>query len=282
MVKAKKIFAQTYIWLILLIMYLPILVLVVFSFTTATQVGQWDGFSFGLYRRLFTSKDIWIAVGNTFIIAITSALVSVLLGTTGAIGAFYSKKRTTKIYDNVTQIPIVNAEIVMALSLCVMFVFLGTYLFKTEIASYWTLLIGHVVLSVPFVYISVKPKLQQMDPSIYEAAIDLGATPRQALHKVIIPEIMPGIMSGFLLAITLSLDDFVITQFTRGAGLLSGSGDIETISTYVQAHIAKRPVPPELRALTTIIFLVVVIGVVIVSIRNSYKAKQAKVRKGRG
>ena len=184
-------------------------------------------------------------------------------------------------YDNVTQIPIVNAEIVMALSLCVMFTFLGNYIFHNELASYWTLLIGHVVLSIPFVYISVKPKLQQMDPSVYEAALDLGATPAQALRKVIIPEIMPGVLSGFLLAITLSLDDFVITQFTRGAGLLSGGGQIETISTYVQSHIAKRPVPPELRALTTIIFLIVVIAVVVISIRNYRKSKQAKVRKGR-
>ena len=281
MVKAKKIFAQTYIWLILLLMYLPVLVLIVFSFTTAKQVGQWSGFSFGLYKNLLSSKEIWIAVGNTLIIAFTSALVSTVLGSLGAIGSFYSKKKTQAAFDNVTQIPIVNAEIVMALSLCVMFTFLGTYLFRKEIASYWTLLIGHVVLSIPFVYISVKPKLQQMDPSVYEAALDLGATPMQALRKVIVPEIMPGVMSGFLLAITLSLDDFVITQFTRGTGLLSGESDIETISTYVQSHIAKRPVPPELRALTTIIFLIVVIAVVIISIRNYRLSKQAKVRKGR-
>ena len=281
MVNIKKIFAQTYIWLILLLMYLPVLILVVFSFTTAPQVGQWHGFSFGLYQNLLSSKEIWIAVGNTFIIAITSALVSVFLGTIGAIGSFYSSKKMQAGYDNVTQIPIVNAEIVMALSLCVMFTFLGNYIFHNELASYWTLLIGHVVLSIPFVYISVKPKLQQMDPSVYEAALDLGATPAQALRKVIIPEIMPGVLSGFLLAITLSLDDFVITQFTRGAGLLSGGGQIETISTYVQSHIAKRPVPPELRALTTIIFLIVVIAVVVISIRNYRKSKQAKVRKGR-
>ena len=281
MVNTKKIFAQAYIWLILLLMYLPVLILVVFSFTTAPQVGQWHGFSLGLYKNLLTSKEIWIAVGNTLIIALTSAFVSVVLGTMGAIGSFYSRKKSQALYDNVTQIPIVNAEIVMALSLSVMFTFLGNYIFRTQLASYWTLLIGHVVLSIPFVYISVKPKLQQMDPSIYEAALDLGATPMQALRKVIIPEIMPGVLSGFLLAITLSLDDFVITQFTRGAGLLSGGEQIETISTYVQSHIAKRPVPPELRALTTIILLIVVAAVVIISIRNHQKSKQAKVRKGR-
>ena len=281
MVKVKKILAQSYIWLILLLMYLPVLILVVFSFTTAPQVGQWHGFSFGLYINLFKSKEIWIAVANTLIIAITSALASVLLGTLGAVGSFYSKKKFATAYDAVTQIPINNAEIVMALSLCVMFTFIGNYIFHATLASYWTLLIGHVVLSIPFVYISVKPKLQQMDPSVYEAALDLGATPNQAFRKVIIPEIMPGVFSGFLLAITLSLDDFVITQFTRGAGLLSGGEQIETISTYVQSHIAKRPVPPELRALTTIIFLIVVIAVVVITIRNYYKSKQAKIRKGR-
>lgn len=281
MVKLKKILGQTYIWLILLLMYLPVLILIAFSFTTGQYVGQWNGFSFDLYINLFSSKEIWIAVGNTLIIAFVSALLAVLLGTTGAIGAFYAKRKIKKTVDVINQIPIVNAEIVMALSLCVLFVFLGSYVFRNELFSFWTLLIGHVVLSAPFVYISVIPKLQQMDPSIYEAAIDLGASPNQALRKVIIPEILPGILSGFLLAITLSLDDFVITAFTRGTGLLSGNESIETISTYVQAHIKKRPVPPELRALTTVIFLVVVIAVIVISVRRAKQAKQVKVRKGR-
>ena len=276
----KKIFAQTYIWLILLLMYLPILVLIAFSFTTSQNVGEWNGFSLALYKNLFTSKEIWIAVGNTLIIAVTSALVAVLLGTLGAIGAFYASKKMKKAFDTVTQIPIVNAEIVMALSLCVLFVFLGANIFHNDLFSYWTLLIGHVVLGVPFVYISVLPKLQQMDPSIYEAALDLGATPHQALWKVTIPEIMPGVLSGFLLSITLSLDDFIITAFTRGTGLLSGDQQIETISTYVQSHIKKRPVPPELRALTTIIFLIVVIAVIAITIYRYRQSKKIKVRKG--
>ena len=147
--------------------------------------------------------------------------------------------------------------------------------------SFWTLLIGHVVLSLPFVYISVKPKLEQMDPSLYEAAIDLGATPRQALTKVIIPETLPGILSGFLLAITLSLDDFIVTRFTRGAGLLSGDSQIETLSTLVQAKIKKGPIPVEMRALTTIIFLVVILGVVLISLRRYYVSRKANVRRVR-
>lgn len=269
----KKIIGKSYIYLILLLMYLPVLVLIAFSFTEATNVGEWTGFSFKLYSRLFQDKQIMTALANTIIIAFISASVSVLLGVSGAIGSFYSSKKMRKAVDSITQIPIVNAEIVMALSLTVMFVFLGNYIFKQNLFGFWTLLIGHVVLSLPFVYISVKPKLQQMDPSLYEAAIDLGATPKQALWKVIIPEIVPGIISGFLLAITLSLDDFIITAFTRGSGLLNGEGKIETLSTLVQAKIKKGPIPPEMRALTTIIFLLVFIGVITISISNYVKTK---------
>ncbi len=274
----RKIIGHTYIFLILLLMYVPVLVLIAFSFTEAGNVGEWTGFSWNLYPRLFQNQEIMVALGNTLILAVTSALVSVILGTTGAIGALYSKRRTRKAIDSVTQIPIVNAEIVMALSLCVMFVFLQSYVFRTNLLSFWTLLIGHVVLSLPFVYISVKPKLEQMDPSLYEAAIDLGATPRQALWKVIIPETIPGVLSGFLLAITLSLDDFVITRFTTGSGLLSGEASIMTISTYVQGKIKKSNIPVELRALTTIIFVVVVLVVIGVTFYRLYKAKYGKTR----
>jgi spermidine/putrescine transport system permease protein len=220
------------------------------------------------------------ALGNTIVIALISAAVSTLLGTIGAIGRFYSKKRTRQAIEVVTQIPVVNAEIVMALSLTVMFVFLGSYIFKATLFSFWTLLIGHVLLSLPFVYLSVKPRLQQMDPSLYEAALDLGATPTKALWKVVVPEILPGILSGLLLSITLSLDDFIITAFLRGPGLFSGYKSIDTLSTLVQAKIKKGPIPPELRPLTTIIFLVVLTFVIISSIFKNRKIK-SKDRKGR-
>ena len=259
-------------------MYIPVLVLIAFSFTEGKNVGDWQGFSFNLYPKLFQNGEIMIALGNTLILAISSALVSVVLGTTGAIGSFYSKKGFRKSVDLVTNIPIANAEIVMALSLTVMFVFLQTFIFHMNILSFWTLLIGHVVLSLPFVYISVKPKLEQMDPSLYEAAIDLGATPSQALWKVIIPEVLPGIFTGFLLAITLSLDDFVITRFTTGSGLLSGEASIVTLSTYVQGKIKKTNIPSELRALTTIIFLVVILAVVGITIYRYYKDKHSLTR----
>lgn len=278
----KKIFGQIYIWLILLLMYLPILVLIAFSFTEATNVGVWTGFSWNLYPRLFQDEAIMRALGNTVLIALISAAVSTLLGTVGAIGAFYSKKKWRNSIDMMTQIPLVNAEIVVAFSLTIMFVFVGSKIFGgANLFSFWTLLIGHVSLSVPFVYTSVKPKLQQMDPSLYEAALDLGCTPSQALRKVTIPEILPGIFSGFLLSVTLSLDDFIVTAFTRGAGLLNGQSNIETLSTLVQASIKRGPIPPEMRALTTIIFIIVVIGVILVSVYRNKVASRKKVRKGR-
>ena len=273
----KKIIGQCYIWVILLLMYLPVLILIAFSFTEAVNVGEWTGFTFNLYPRLFQSEEIMIALGNTVLIAVISALVSTIIGSLGAVGAFYSKKKMRNAIDLATQIPVVNAEIVVAFSLTVLFVFLGN-LVNAYMFSFWTLLIGHMCLSVPFVYISVKPKLQQMDPSLYEAALDLGCSPTQALGKVIVPEIMPGIFSGFLLAITLSLDDFIVTAFTRGNGLLSGEKKIETLSTLVQAKIKKGPIPLEMRSLTTVIFILVVLAVVGITLYRRHQAKKVERR----
>lgn len=280
-----KLLGQSVIWIVLILMYVPILVLIAFSFSKNDNISL-EGdfhFTFELYRDLFLDSEIMTALGNTLILAIASALVATILGTVGAIGAYYSKRRTRNVIEHVTQIPVVNAEIVMALSLTVMFVFIGSYMFGgTSVFSFWTLLAGHVVLGLPFVYLNVKPKLQQMDPALYEAALDLGCTQRQALWKATIPEILPGILSGFLLSITLSLDDFIVTAFTRGPGLLSGEKSIETLSTLVQAKIKKGPIPKEIRALTTIIFLVV-LGIVIgVTIYRNINSNKLKVRKGRG
>ena len=256
----KKILAKSYVYLILLLMYLPILLLVVYSFTASDQVGIWNGFSFKLYSDLFKNKELMSAVGNTFLIAVTSAVVSTILGTLGAIGVFYSSKKTRKI---------VNAEIVMALSLAVLAVSLSWKF------SFFTLLIGHVVLTIAFVYLNVKPRLVQMDPSAYEAALDLGAKPRYALYKVVLPEILPGIISGFMIAFTLSLDDFVITQYLK-------QPSFETISTYIQKIIAKHPIPPEVRALTSIIFLLVLIVVVGNTLYSNYKSKKIVKRRQGG
>ncbi len=278
----RKILGQCYIWLILFFMYLPILVITAYSFSSSTAIiGKGFKFDFNLYPKLFMNRALMVAVGNTLLIAFISAVVATLLGTLGAIGAFYSKRKMRNTMDMANQINVVNAEIVIAFSLTVMFVFLGQYIFKADLFSFWTILIGHVCLSAPFVYISVKPKLQQMDPSLYEAAIDLGASPSVALRKAVIPEIMPGVVSGFMLAITLSLDDFIITEFLTGAGLLNGNNKITTISTFVQHAMHKKSVPLETRSLTALIFLIVIIAVIVISIYKNKQSKKVKVRKGR-
>lgn len=265
--KIKKILSIVYLVLILLIMYLPILVLVIYSFTETDQLGIWDGFSLQLYKDLFQNKALMAATRNTILIALASAVVSTILGTLGAVGSFYSNRRYKKSVELMTQVPVVNAEIVMALSLAI--------LFKVINAKYTfgTLLVGHVVLTVAFVYLNVKPKLAQMDPNIYEAALDLGATPWYSLFKVVLPEILPGIFSGFLISITLSLDDFVITQYLK-------EPSFETISTYIQKIVAKHPIPPEVRALSTILFVIVLVVVVGITVYNNKKA--AKIMKYRG
>ena len=264
----KKVFAKSYLWLILLLMYLPIIVLVIYSFTESDQLGIWTGFSFNLYKKLFHNQPLMTATRNTLIIAIVSAICSTILGTMGAIGVFYSKKKVKKLSETFTQIPVVNAEIVMALSLAILF-----KIFKTSY-SFATLMIGHIVLTVAFVYLNVKPKLMQMDTNIYEAALDLGATPWYALFKVVLPEIFPGIFSGFLISITLSLDDFVITQYLK-------EPSFETISTYIQKIVAKHPIPPEVRALSTILFVVVLAVVIGITIYNNNNAKKALKYRGK-
>lgn len=257
----KTVLAKGYIGIILLLMYLPILVLAVYSFTDSDQLGVWTGFSFDLYVKLFENDSLLTAIKNTLTIALSTAVVGTILGTFGAIGVFYSNKKYKKALETMTQIPIVNAEIVMALSLAVVFHFVGI---KT---NFFTLLMGHLVLTIAFVYLNVKPKLAQMDPNVYEAALDLGSTPWHALFKVVFPEILPGIFSGFLISITLSLDDFVITQYLK-------EPSFETISTYIQKIIAKHPIPPEVRAFSTLLFLAVVLVVISITIYNNKKANK--------
>lgn len=278
----KKIVAKCFIYLVLLLMYVPILVLIVYSFTTTSQIGQWNNvLTFELYANLFKNQDIMVAVGNTIILALIAAAVSTLLGTIGAIGTFYASKKTRAVIENINQIPVVNAEIVIALSLTFVFVIAGQFIFRTKIFGFWTLLIGHVVLCAPFVYLNVKPRLQQLDPALYEAALDLGASPRLAMNKVMVPQLMPGILSGFMLSISLSLDDFIVSAFTRGPGLLSGNESIQTISTYIQAVIKKKSIPIELRALTTLIFIGVIVAAILITLYNNKQLHKMKKRKGR-
>ena len=256
MKKSTRILARFYVGIMLLLMYAPILVLMIFSFTEAKVIGSWTGFSWDLYPDLFKNKEIVTAVINTVVVALSSAAVSTILGTAGAIGIHYSGKRMKSALEGVSQIPIMNAEIVTALSLTILFVYFGVQF------NFITLLIGHVVLTLPFVVLSINPKLQQMDPNVYEAALDLGSKPSQALRKIVLPEIMPGIFSGFLLSVTLSLDDYIITAFTRDTSFT-------TLSTYVYGVTSKKgTLPPTLRALTTIIFVFALLLLVLVNIRK--------------
>lgn len=253
----KKIFSSTYLWLILIFLYAPVLLLVVYSFNASTEIGSWSKeWNFSLYKMLFTDEKILNAIKNTVLLALSSSAISTVLGTIGAIGMFYSKKRTFKIFNTVTQIPLVNAEIVTAISLALV---CSILLFPRTYAS---LLIAHVVLTFPFVVTNVLPKLKQMDPNLYEAGLDLGASPTKALLTITLPEIMPGIASGFMIAITLSLDDYIVTNFTKPS-------TIDTISTYAYNAYAKNSANtsiPALRALSAIVFAVIIISVIVANV----------------
>lgn len=272
----KKILAKVYVYLILFLLYLPILFLIFYSFTPAETTGVWEGFSFELYGRVFLNEKIMRALLNTLIIALSSATVATILGTLGAIGVFYMKKRPQRIMEGINEIPVVNAEIVVAISLAILFRVFANFLEARGVATnspnFVTLLIGHVVLSISFVYLNVKPKLQQMDPNDYEAALDLGAKPMYAIRKVVLPAIVPGIISGFMLAFTLSLDDFIITNFLRNQSF-------DTLSTYVQGVIVRAAIPAEMRALTTYIVLVTLAVVLVSGIkRESRSSRKAMLR----
>lgn len=247
----------------LLFIYTPILLLVVFSFTPATTLGVWEGFSFDLYIQLFNNAKIMNIVKDTLLLALFSAIISTVLGTAGAIGIFYSKKKVATTVNVMARIPVINAEIVTAVALALLFAAV------LPDKSYFTLLMGHVVITVPFVVLSIIPKLKQMDGNLYEAALDLGATPTKALFKVVVPEILPGMLSGFMLAVTLSLDDYIVTAFTRPTGF-------ETISTYVynSIKVPQHSALPQLRALSAIIFVIIIVGVIVANIPKDKKRKE--------
>ena len=262
MKKAVKIIILS---VVLLFIYAPIILLFVYSFTESKTIGMWTGFSLELYGRLFTVKDLRNMIADTIVLAVLAAALSTVLGTLGAIGIFYNKKWLGKFTKSASQIPVINAEIVTAISLALIFAFIKMG------RSYGALLIGHIVLCTPFVVLSVLPKLKQLDPSLYEAALDLGATPVQALFKVVIPEILPGIFSGFMLAITLSLDDYMITAYTKPPTM-------ETISTYVYGAMRKpaHSYLAELRALASVIFIIMIAAALIVNFKASAKIKKQK------
>ena len=261
----KKFIQRGYIFLVLAFLYAPILLLVVYSFNASKEIGTWSNeWNFSLYEMLFSNEKILKAVYNTLILAFVSASIATVLGTVGAIGTFYSKRKIQQIMGGATQIPVISAEIVTALSLAMIFVFLGFY------RTWASLIISHVVICFPFVYLNVLPKLKQLNPNLYEAGLDLGATPTKALFSIILPEILPGVFSGFMLAVTMSLDDYIVTTFTKPTTL-------DTISTYTYNAYAKggaNTSVPALRALSTIIFVVVISVVIMNNVRASRKANR--------
>lgn len=259
----KKTLSILIIVLALIFIYAPIILLLVFSFTGSRTMGVWDGFSFELYANLFTKEKITNILKDTLILAFLASIISTILGTIGAIGIFYNKKLLGKITKNASQIPVINAEIVTAISLALVFALIGMG------KSYGALLIGHVVLCAPFVVLSVLPRLKQMDGSLYEAALDLGASPFQALFKVVLPQILPGIFAGFLIAITLSLDDYMISAYLRPVSF-------DTISTYVYTALSKprNSFLPEMRALSSILLFVMIAVVIIMNFKVSSKNKK--------
>jgi spermidine/putrescine transport system permease protein len=240
----------------LVFMYAPILILALYSFTDATQIGAIRGFTMKNYVTLFTTEELRNMIIGTVLLALVAAFIATILGTLGAIGAFYSKKRSASAIATMNRIPVINADVVTGFSLCILLV----VVFGVSKDTYIPLLIGHVVLCAPFVYLSVMPKLKQMDNNIYEAALDLGATPMKALLNVVIPQIMPGIVSGFLLSLTMSMDDFVISLFTSGAV-------VSTLSLEIYS-MTKRGITPEINALSTIIFLIVLTVLIITNVRR--------------
>ena len=248
-----KIVKRAYLILMLLFIYLPILILAVYSFTEATQIGAIRAFSMKNYVTLFTTEELTGMIKGTLLLALGSALIATILGTMGAIGAFYSGKRMSTLIHSLNQVPVVNADVVTGFSICILLV----VVFHISKDTFIPLVAGHVTLCAPFVFLSVMPKIKQMDSSIYEAALDLGATPFKALMQIVIPQIVPGIISGFALAVTLSLDDYFIAMYTKPA-------TFDTISTYVvnATKGARTEIKTALWALSTVIFVIVVLVVV--------------------
>ncbi|HJA19876.1 MAG TPA: ABC transporter permease [Candidatus Mediterraneibacter ornithocaccae] len=264
----KKILSYSWLAIVALFMYIPVLILAFYSFTDSTTIGAVRGFSLHNYVTLFTTEELRNMIAGTLLLAVGAAVISSILGTVGAVGAFYSRSFTRNLVENANRIPVVNADVVTAFSICILLI----VVLGIEKNTFIPLVIGHVVLCTPFVYLAVMPKLKQMDNGLYEAALDLGATPFQALYKVVIPQIVPGIVSGFMLSITLSLDDYFISTYTKPA-------TFDTISTYVvnATRGAQTEIKTALWALSTVIFLVVILAVVIMNLAAAGTEKKQEV-----
>ena len=264
---AKKLLAKGYLWLLLAILYTPILIIAIFSFTETKVLGNWTGFSLKLYTNLFSggmSGSLVSAIQNTIVIALAASTIATVLGSIAAIGIYNMRSRSRKAISFLNNIPLINPDIITGISLFLLFVWLGVS------QGYTTVILAHVVFCTPYVVLSVMPRLTSMNPNIYEAALDLGATPFQALCKVIIPEIKPGIISGFILSFTLSIDDFAVSLFTKG------NIGLETLSTFIYSDARKGGLTPELRPLSTIIFVTVLVLLLVINRRSEKQAKAIK------
>lgn len=260
--KNKHIASKIYTTLIMLFLYLPIFVLIIFSFNEG-KTTVWKGFSLKWYEELFRDDNIINALGNSLLIAVLASLFATVLGTAAAIGISNFKGKRRLVIQSVSNIPIISPDIVMGVSLMLLFTFLGV-LFNFEM-GFFTVLIAHICFCVPFVVLNVMPRIRKMDQSIYDAALDLGCNQWQAFYKVVIHELMPGIFSGLLMSFTYSLDDFIITYFTRGAKFQNLS-----IEIYSMTH---RRISPKINALSALLFLAVLIIMILINIRERHEEK---------
>lgn len=245
----KTLKSKLYMFLLVFFMYIPILTLVIFSFNAKDSRVVWGGFSLRWYESLFSNETIMISLLNTVLIAIITSIISTVLGTAAAIGINNLKKTPRAIVINITYIPIINPEIITGVSLMLLFKMFMTFL-PLEF-GFVTLILAHISFCVPYVIYNVLPKLRQLNPNLVEAAEDLGCNSRQAFFKVVVPEILPGVFSGFIMSLTYSLDDFVVSYFNSGSS-------INTLPITIQA-MTKRKIHPDINALSTLIFVVILV-----------------------
>ncbi len=257
----KKFCGNMYLVIIMLFLYLPILTLILLSFNESKSMAVFTRFSLKWYKEMFHSCLILGAIVNTFSIAILAAMIATVIGTLAVIGIESIRRRTENVLLAVNNIPMLNADIVTGISLMLSFLLFGISL------GYMTILFSHVTFCIPYVILSVRPRMNKKTDTLFEAALDLGASRGYAFRKVVLPELMPGILSGSLLSFTMSVDDFVVTHFTRGAG-------INTISTLIYSEV-KIGIRPSLYALSTIIFVIALVALLIVNFNRDKEPKRA-------
>ena len=266
-----KSFTKTFTILVLIFLYVPMLVLAVASFSTGTDLAVFSGFTFGQYKALFQDSVLLPLLANSLIVAVISSLIATILGTMASLGIYAMGKKMRALSNALTNIPMTNPEIVTGVSLALLFAFVGQMLKLNSILGFVTLLIAHISFNLPYVILSVMPKVGQMDSSLADAAMDLGCTPTQAFFKVIIHELMPGIISGFLMAFTMSLDDFVISYFVYGPNFITLPVEIY--------NYTKKPLQPKIYALFTLLFAVILLAMVLMNLLQARDERSRGRRK---